>query len=56
MPDRVELRGCVGRQLEESAVSMWLMPRSTAARSTAIAASRSFGGPKTPGPASCIAP
>ena len=35
---------------------MWLMPSSTAARSTATAASRSAGGPNTPGPASCIAP
>jgi hypothetical protein len=29
---------------------------STAVRSTSIAAARSRGGPKTPGPASCIAP
>ena len=28
----------------------------TAVRSTSIAAARSRGGPKTPGPASCIAP
>src|SRR5215217_7688924 len=35
---------------------MCVMPRSTALRSTASAASRSRGGPKTPGPASCIAP
>src|SRR5919197_5248538 len=35
---------------------MWSTPRSTAVRSTAIAASRSRGGPQTPGPGSCIAP
>src|SRR5918998_4530905 len=35
---------------------MWSTPSSTALRSTASAASRSRGGPKTPGPASCIAP
>src|SRR5918999_376401 len=35
---------------------MWSTPSSTARRSTASAASRSRGGPKTPGPASCIAP
>src|SRR5579875_3694583 len=32
------------------------MPRSTASRNTATAASRSAGGPKTCDPASCIAP
>src|ERR1700740_1291666 len=32
------------------------MPSSTASRSTAIASARSAGGPKTPGPASCMAP
>ena len=31
-------------------------PLATASRSTAIAPSRSFGGPNTPGPASCMAP
>ena len=35
---------------------MWSTPSSTARRSTAIAASWSRGGPKTPGPGSCIAP
>src|SRR3954452_14669684 len=35
---------------------MWSTPSSTARRRTARAASRSRGGPKTPGPASCIAP
>src|ERR671914_1498642 len=35
---------------------MWSTPSSPARRSTASAASRSRGGPKTPGPASCIAP
>ena len=30
--------------------------RATASRSTATAAARSFGGPNTPGPASCMAP
>src|SRR5215472_9003771 len=35
---------------------MWLTPRDTASRSTATAASRSFGGPKMPGPASRMAP
>src|SRR5215211_2913965 len=35
---------------------MWSTPSSTARRRTAIAASRSRGGPNTPGPASCIAP
>src|SRR5262249_28280598 len=35
---------------------MWVMPSSTASRSTATAASRSAGGPNTCGPASCIAP
>src|SRR5918996_153845 len=35
---------------------MWSTPSSTTRRSTASAASRSRGGPKTPGPASCIAP
>src|SRR3984957_11399763 len=35
---------------------MWSTPLATASRSTASAASRSFGGPNTPGPASCIAP
>jgi hypothetical protein len=39
-----------------SAVSMWLTPSSTAVRSTSIAAARSRGGPKTPGPAGRIAP
>ena len=33
-----------------------LIPSFTASRSTAIACSRSRGGPHTPGPASCIAP
>src|SRR4051794_11863502 len=35
---------------------MWSTPSSIARRSTARAASRSRGGPNTPGPASCIAP
>src|SRR5258705_7782352 len=35
---------------------MWSTPSSSARRSTARAASGSRGGPKTPGPASCIAP
>src|SRR5258707_9012493 len=35
---------------------MWFTPSATAARSTAMASSRSRGGPKTPSPASCIAP
>src|ERR1700760_3610578 len=35
---------------------MWVMPDSTASRRTARAWSRSRGGPKTPGPASCMAP
>src|SRR5450432_2057147 len=35
---------------------MWSTPSSIARRSTARAASGSRGGPKTPGPASCIAP
>src|ERR1700722_3316393 len=35
---------------------MWLMPSSTAMRSTARAPSLSAGGPNTPRPASCIAP
>src|SRR3954465_4674853 len=35
---------------------MWSPPSSTARRRTASAASRSRGGPNTPGPASCIAP
>src|SRR5262245_48729325 len=35
---------------------MWSTPRWTAVRRTARAASRSRGGPNTPGPASCIAP
>src|SRR3954471_5016556 len=35
---------------------MWSTPSSTARRRTAIASSRSRGGPKTPGPGSCIAP
>src|SRR3954454_14793058 len=35
---------------------MWSTPSSTARRSTARAAPVSRGGPKTPGPASCIAP
>src|ERR687887_779113 len=35
---------------------MWSTPSSTARRRTARAASGSSGGPKTPGPASCIAP
>src|SRR5919197_843125 len=35
---------------------MWSTPSSTARRRTASAASRSRGGPKTPGPASCMAP
>src|SRR2546430_6246052 len=35
---------------------MWVIPSSTASRSTATAAPRSAGGPNTCGPASCIAP
>src|SRR2546430_17413554 len=35
---------------------MWFTPAATAARSTRSASSRSRGGPKTPSPASCIAP
>src|SRR6476646_4161025 len=35
---------------------MWLMPNSITRRSTASAWSRSRGGPKTPGPGSCMAP
>src|SRR6478735_5912754 len=35
---------------------MWSTPSSTARRSTATASSWSRGGPKTPGPGSCIAP
>src|SRR3954453_4344602 len=35
---------------------MWSTPSSTARRRTASAASRSRGGPNTPGPASCMAP
>src|SRR3954468_15704676 len=35
---------------------MWSTPSSTARRRTARAAAGSLGGPKTPGPASCIAP
>src|SRR2546430_16000583 len=35
---------------------MWYTPDSTASRKTAMAPSTSRGGPKTPGPASCIAP
>src|SRR5690349_9856280 len=35
---------------------MWSTPAATAARSTRSASSRSRGGPKTPSPASCIAP
>src|SRR5919197_4894749 len=35
---------------------MWSTPSSIARRNTARAASGSRGGPKTPGPASCIAP
>src|ERR687886_1245639 len=35
---------------------MWFTPSSTARRRTARAAAGSRGGPKTPGPASCIAP
>src|SRR5271156_360783 len=35
---------------------MWSTPLATASRSTASAPCRSFGGPNTPGPASCIAP
>src|SRR4051794_19156765 len=35
---------------------MWSTPSSIARRSTARAAPGSRGGPKTPGPASCIAP
>src|SRR3954447_13361026 len=35
---------------------MWLTPSSTARRRTPSAVSRSGGGPKTPGPGSCIAP
>src|SRR5579872_955280 len=40
----------------ESAVSMASTPSSTARRSTAIASSRSFGQPQTPGPVIRIAP
>src|SRR3954462_7967015 len=35
---------------------MWSTPSSPSRRRTARAASGSRGGPKTPGPASCIAP
>src|SRR2546427_12438533 len=35
---------------------MWFTRDSTASRKTAMAPSTSRGGPKTPGPASCIAP
>lgn len=35
---------------------MCVIPRSTASRRTATAASRSAGGPNTCGPASCMAP
>src|SRR6478735_6352558 len=35
---------------------MWLTPSSTARRSTRNASSRSRGGPRTPGPGSCMAP
>src|SRR5829696_2724174 len=35
---------------------MWLMPSSTALRSTASASSWSRGGPRTPGPGNCMAP
>src|SRR5271170_936522 len=35
---------------------MWSTPAATAARSTRSASPRSRGGPKTPSPASCIAP
>src|SRR5947207_9815378 len=35
---------------------MWSTPAATATRSTRRASSRSRGGPKTPSPASCIAP
>src|SRR3954466_7171772 len=35
---------------------MWLMPRARTSRSTASAPSWSAGGPKTCGPASCMAP
>src|SRR6478735_9715313 len=35
---------------------MWSTPSSTARRSTAMASSWSRGGPRTPGPGSCIAP
>src|SRR6266567_1802315 len=35
---------------------MWVTPAATASRRTARAWSRSRGGPKTPGPASCMAP
>src|SRR5580692_10711407 len=35
---------------------MWSTPASTARRRTVRAASRSAGGPKTPGPGSCMAP
>src|SRR5882757_9140267 len=35
---------------------MWVIPRLTTSRRTAIAPSRSAGGPNTCGPASCIAP
>src|ERR1700683_954219 len=35
---------------------MWSTPAATAARSTRSPSSRSRGGPKTPSPASCIAP
>src|SRR5271168_4674290 len=35
---------------------MWFTPASLARRSTFNAVLRSFGGPNTPGPGSCIAP
>src|SRR5881394_2785734 len=35
---------------------MWSTPSSTARRTTAMASARSRGGPKAPGPGSCIAP
>jgi hypothetical protein len=37
-------------------VRVWVIPDSTASRSTATAASRSAGGPNTCGPANCMAP
>jgi hypothetical protein len=44
------------RAVVVAGVDVRVIPSSIASRSTAMAASRSLGGPKTPGPASCIAP